>query len=264
LSSTALSGLAQSGRLVDFPPHVSLCREGDVESSFYIIVSGRVDVYKHLEGQRLLVNQLAPGAHFGDLALLLDLPRTATIVTAEPTRVFEIDRAIFSQLLQTNPDTVVALSQLVLKRFLAQEEKQLMEIARLKKRDIPPATVFLSYARADEAFVTRLANNLLKQQIDVWLDVFRREPGKSWARQIGEALDHCEMMLVVLSPTSVASENVDDEWNYCLDQKKPMVAVLHQPCKIPYRLSKLHYINFHETDYDQALARLVATLNTQG
>ncbi len=46
--------------------------------------------------------------------------------------------------------------------FLLQEEKQLTEIARLKKRDTPRARVFLSYASADRDFATRLTNNLLK------------------------------------------------------------------------------------------------------
>jgi len=264
LSPAALDELRCSARLVRHPAQVTLCREGEIEHCFYIIVEGSVDVFKILEGQRLLINQLTAGAHFGDIALLLDLPRTATIITAEPTLVFEIDRAIFAGLLKTNPDLVVAFSQMVLKRFLVQEEKQLMEIARLKKRDVPPPKIFLSYARADQAFATRFANNLLKQHIDVWLDVFRIEPGKSWARQIGEALDICQVMLLVLTPTSVTSDNVDDEWNYWLDQKKPLLAVVHQPCKVPYRLSKLQHISFHETDYDQALARVVATLNTLG
>jgi CRP-like cAMP-binding protein len=263
LSPAALDGLYHSARLVRHPAEVTLCHEGEIEHSFYIIIEGGVDVYKLMEGQRLLINHLAAGAHFGDIALLLDLPRTATIITAEPTQVIEIDRGIVAQLLKTHPEIVVALSQMVLKRFLAQEEKQLMEIARLKKRDVPPPRVFLSYSRADLAFATRLANSLLKQQIDVWLDIYRLEPGVSWARQVGEALDGCQIMLVVLSATSVASENVDDEWNYYLDQKKPLVAVLKEPCKLPYRLSKLHYISFHDTDYDQALARVAATLNTQ-
>jgi CRP-like cAMP-binding protein len=264
LSPDALSELFRSARLAEYPAQITLCREGEIEHCFYVIVEGGVDVYKILEGQRILINQMSAGAHFGDLALLLDLPRTATIITAEPTRVLEIDRDIFAGLLRTNPDIVVALSQLVLKRFLTQEEKHLMEIARLKKRDVPPAKIFLSYARTDQVFATRLANNLLKQGIDVWLDVFRIEPAKSWARQIGQALDICQVMLLVLSPTSVASENVDDEWNYWLDQKKPLLAVLHQPCKVPYRLSKLQHVSFHETDYEQALARVVATLNTLG
>jgi hypothetical protein len=111
----------------------------------------------------------------------------------------------------------MALSRTVLRRFLAQEEKHLVEIARLKRSDAPRARVFLSYARTDSAFATRLANQLLKQGIDVWLDVFRIQPGRSWARQIGEALDSCNALLLVLSPASVASENVEDEWNYYLD-----------------------------------------------
>jgi len=263
LSAGALAHLHQSARRKAYPAQVTLCHEGEVEHCFYLLIAGSVDVCKHLEGQRLFINQLGPGAPFGDIALLLDRPRTASIITAEPVETFEIDRAIFGEFLRTNPEIVLALSRMVLNRFLAQEERHLMEIARLKKRDTPPAKVFVSYARADLAFTTRLANGLLKQSIDVWLDIYRLDPGKSWARQIGDALDCCQSMVLVLSPASVASENVEDEWNYYLDQKKPTVVVLHEPCKFPYRLSKLHYINFHQADFDQALARVVATLNTQ-
>jgi CRP-like cAMP-binding protein len=262
LSSEAIDSFLRSLRRVSFPDQVTLCHEGDVEDSFYIVLSGRVDVYKILEGQRLLVNHLDAGAHFGDIALLLDQPRSATIITAEPTELLILDRASFREFLRENAEIVVALSQLVIRRFLLQEEKQLTEIARLKKRPTAPATVFLSYARDDEAFVTRLANQLLKHGIDVWLDRYRIDPGRSWARQIGEALDHCQIMLLVLSPAAIASENVDDEWNYFLDQKKKVVSALHQPCKIPYRLSKLQYVDFHTMDHDKAVARLVATLNT--
>lgn len=262
LSADSLANLQREARLEDYNAQITLCREGEVEDSFYIVLDGRVDVYKLLEGQMLFVNHLTHGAHFGDIALLLDVPRTATIITAEPTRVLKIDRATLSGFMHRHPDIVVALSQLIIKRCLAQEEKHLLEIARLKKRDTPPARIFLSYARADQPFVSRLANNLLKQQIDVWLDIYRLEAGKSWARQIGHALDTCQVMLLVLSPTCVASENAEDEWNYYLDAKKPVVLVRHAPCKVPYRLSKLEYIDFHAADYDQALARLVATLNT--
>ncbi len=262
LSPSAVETVVHSARREAFPPQVTLCNEGEIEHSFYIILTGRVDVYKVLEGQRLLVNYLTSGAHFGDIALLLDQPRTATIITAEPTEVLIIDRDVFAKFLRSDSEIVVALSQMVIRRFLLQEEKQLTEIARLKKRDTPRARVFLSYASADRDFATRLTNNLLKYHVDVWLDIYRVEPGKSWARQIGEALDSCEIMLLILSPTSVASENVEDEWNYFLDQKKTTVSILYQPCKIPYRLSKLQHVNFHSHDYDQAVARLVATLNT--
>ena len=262
LSPSHLAGLQRGVAFEEHPPQVTLCHESEIEDSFYIIVTGRVEVLKLLEGQMLLINQLGPGAHFGDIALLLDVPRTATIITAEPTRVLRISRSALQQFTRTEPEIVVALSRMIIKRFLAQEEKQLTEIARLKKRDVPPPRVFVSYARADQPFVTRLTNHLLRQQLNVWLDIYRIEAARSWARQIGEALDASQIMLFVLSPTSVASENAEDEWNYYLDQKKPVVVVRHLPCKIPYRLSKLEYIDFHGTDYDQALARLAATLNT--
>jgi hypothetical protein len=244
------------------PAQVTICDEGKVEDCFYVVLSGRVDVYKVLEGQRLLVNSLNAGTHFGDIALLLDQPRSASIVTAERTEILSIDRSTFNQLIHANADILVALSQMVIRRFLLQEEKQLTEIARLKKKDSAPAKVFLSYASGDREFATRLSNNLLKYNVDLWLDIYRVDPGKSWARQIGEALDTCEVMLLILSPTSVASENVEDEWNYFLDRKKPAVSILLEPCKVPYRLSKLHYIDFHTSDFDQAVARVVATLNT--
>lgn len=263
LDDAALARLRTSTRLVDHPAQVMLCNEGEVENAFYVIVEGSVDVFKVLEGQRLLINQMKPGAHFGEISLLLDMPRTATIVTAEPTQLLELDRTLFDELLRAHPDLIIEISGLVLRRFLLQEEKHLMEIARLRRREVGPPKVFISYARTDVAFATRLANNLLKQQVDVWIDVFRLESGKSWARQIGEALEASRILLVVLSPDSVASENVEDEWNWFLDHRRPTVTVLHKPCKVPYRLSKLHYIDFHQADYEQAVARLVATLNTQ-
>ncbi len=262
LSAEAVQSIIRSGQRMVHPAQVTICDEGKVEDCFYVVLSGRVDVYKVLEGQRLLVNSLNAGTHFGDIALLLDQPRSASIVTAERTEILSIDRSTFNQLIHANADILVALSQMVIRRFLLQEEKQLTEIARLKKKDSAPAKVFLSYASGDREFATRLSNNLLKYNVDLWLDIYRVDPGKSWARQIGEALDTCEVMLLILSPTSVASENVEDEWNYFLDRKKPAVSILLEPCKVPYRLSKLHYIDFHTSDFDQAVARVVATLNT--
>jgi CRP-like cAMP-binding protein len=260
----ALKELCAGGRVVDYPARVTLCRAGDTENRFYVVVDGRVDAYKLVEGELIFINHMERGGHFGEIALLLDLPRTATIMTAEPSRIFEVDRNVFGSVVRAHSEAAIALSQLVIKRFLAQEEKHLVEIARLKKHFVPrPPKVFVSYARADLDFVTRLVNNLLKHQIDVWLDVYRLNPGKSWARQVGEALDSCHVMLLVLSPASVASGNVEDEWNYYLDRKKAAVTIVHEPCEIPYRLSKFQYIDFHSGDYDLAVARLVATLNTQ-
>ena len=262
LSIQARAALEREARLEQYPAGMTLCSEGEIEDSFYIVLEGNLDVYKVREGRRLLINQLPPGSHFGEIALLLDVPRTATVVTAEAVRVLKISRSTIDQLLHRQPEIVLALSQMIIRRLLSQEEKQLTEIARLKKREGPPSRFFLSYARADQPFALRLADRLLKLEIDLWVDVHRMEAGRSWARQVGQALDECRAMLLVLSPASAASENVEDEWNYYLDQKKPVVIARHLACKVPYRLSKLEYIDFDAVDFDAAVARLAATLNT--
>ena len=112
LPAAAVRELRREARLAKYDAQIVLCHEGEVEHCFYIVLYGTVDVYKILEGQRLLVNQLTKGAHFGDIALLLDVPRTATIITAEPTQLLEIDRKIFTRLMTSNPDIVVMGEQL--------------------------------------------------------------------------------------------------------------------------------------------------------
>ncbi len=102
----------------------------------------------------------------------------------------------------------------------------------------------MSYARADVEFAKELARGLRRLDVAVWLDVYDIEAGKSWARQIGEALDRCRAMVVVLSPASIASENSDDEWNYYLDKRKLVVPVAPRIHRHPYRLNKLQYVDF--------------------
>jgi CRP-like cAMP-binding protein len=264
LAPDAVLNLHDTADVVDYPAQVMLCEEGKIEHKFYILIEGRVDVYKQMQGQMILINYMAKGSCFGDIGLILDLPRTATNITAEPTRVIEISREMFQQYVMTNPAAVIAITQIILKRFLANEETLLTEIARLRKRELPPPEVFVSYSRQDRDFAVRLVNDLRKQRFNVWLDIYNIDAGKSWARQVGEALEACTLMLLVLSPTSLASNNVEDEWNYYLDQHKPVLPVLYLPCKVPFRLARLQYIDFAGTDYDLALAHLVATLNTSG
>ncbi len=79
----------------------------------------------------------------------------------------------------------------------------------------PPAearrlTVFLSYARADQAQATRLAESLKAAGLDVWWDALI-EGGAAFARSIEAALDNCNAVVVMWSRTSVASDWVLDE-----------------------------------------------------
>lgn len=172
----------------------------------------------------------------------------------------EISREDFMSYMATNPEFVIETSRVVLQRTLAQVDSLTFQLASRRKKDNQPPPIFISYSRQDLPFVKKLTTDLKRQRFNTWLDIHQIDPGLSWSRQVGAALDHCKLMLLILSPSSLESENVDDEWNYYLDNKKPVIPVLYQPCQMPFRLHKLQYINFANQDYGLALNRLVATL----
>jgi len=86
---------------------------------------------------------------------------------------------------------------------------------------LPPARsgVFLSYARADgEKFATGLRLRLEAERIPVWQDRIGMEGGQDWWRQITEALDRVEFLVLVMTPAALASPNVRKEWRYARQQ----------------------------------------------
>lgn len=122
--------------------------------------------------------------------------------------------------------------------------------------------VFICYAREDEQFVLALAEYLKKQGIPVWLDQWHVQPGVNWNERIDDALYDCDRVLIVLSPAAVKSQRVQGEWVTALEEQKPIVPVLFQPCRIPSQLRLFQRIDLvaHGLDDTSSLNRLVVTL----
>ena len=121
------------------------------------------------------------------------------------------------------------------------------------------AHIFISYARQDSEFALRLASDLRSEGVEIWLDQLDIPPGVRWDRAIEQSLRTCDRLLIILSPASVASENVMDEVAFAFGQEKQIVPVLHRRCEIPLRLLRLQYIDF-TSDYDQGLTELLEEL----
>jgi hypothetical protein len=119
---------------------------------------------------------------------------------------------------------------------------------------------FFSYSRKDSDFVIKLAGDLKKAGIDVWVDQLDILPGARWDDSIEKGLHNASGMLVVLSETSIQSENVMDEVSYALEKGKRVVPLLIHNCDVPFRLARLQYIDFTK-DYNTASQHLVQTLN---
>jgi putative peptide zinc metalloprotease protein len=87
--------LVAHGTWVAFPPGEAIVTEGEVGDAFYAIGAGQVEVFERGELKRTL----GPGSHFGEVALLHDVPRTASVVAKTPVRAFRLERQAFDRLL---------------------------------------------------------------------------------------------------------------------------------------------------------------------
>jgi MFS family permease len=96
LSRPLLDELAPHFETVSFPAGADIVREGEPGDRLYIIRDGEVEVSV---GTRV-VRRLGTAAHFGEVALLRGVPRTASVRALAPTELYSLDRAAFRRLMR--------------------------------------------------------------------------------------------------------------------------------------------------------------------
>lgn len=121
---------------------------------------------------------------------------------------------------------------------------------------------FFSYSRKDSAFVKKLANDLKAAGANVWLDQLDIAVGVNWDEAIQKALNKSDGLLLVLSPSSVQSENVLDEASFALDGGKRIIPLLIEPCTVPFRFARKQYVDF-TTDYNTGFQNLLSGILLQ-
>ncbi len=80
-----------------FPRGTYVVKEGEEGDSAYIIVSGKCDVLKAIDGNVSVMQRLGPGQVFGEMAILTAGKRTATVLATEDTTVHVVTREVFEQ-----------------------------------------------------------------------------------------------------------------------------------------------------------------------
>jgi len=119
--------------------------------------------------------------------------------------------------------------------------------------------IFISYSRVDTEFVTRLINDLTRQGLNIWMDQRNIGAGQRWDSVIQDALEACDLFMIVLSPHSVESENVLDELSFAINSNKRIIPILLQNCEIPYRIARIQFVNFTR-DYQTGFQHLISEI----
>lgn len=119
--------------------------------------------------------------------------------------------------------------------------------------------IFFSYNRKDSEFALKLAADLTNNGLNIWIDQLNITPGARWDAEIEHSLELCSTQLVILSQTSVDSQNVLDEVSFAIDAGKRIIPIVLENCHIPLRLKRFQYIDF-SSNYDQGVKNLLAVL----
>src|SRR5215472_13827603 len=125
-----------------------------------------------------------------------------------------------------------------------------------------PINIFISYAHADSAFVDRLEADLQKQGFDPWVDRQRLKGGQRWRRELQDAVKRAQVLLLVLSPDAITSENVQIEYDYVLELGNVVIPLYYRQCEVPMELRAIQWIDFRHS-YDEGLAALLDVLHRQ-
>jgi CRP/FNR family cyclic AMP-dependent transcriptional regulator len=99
LSRKELTQLARVSEDLEIPAGTALCKEGEIGHEFFVIVDGKVEITRG--GKRVATR--GGGEFVGEIALLEQTPRTATVTAKTPLRVFVLTDQQFRDLLKDNP-----------------------------------------------------------------------------------------------------------------------------------------------------------------
>jgi transcriptional regulator with AAA-type ATPase domain/NAD-dependent dihydropyrimidine dehydrogenase PreA subunit len=105
LAPESISEIAGVARHFVLPQNTTIFHERDPGDAFFIVISGRVRVFRTSEEEtEITLTTLEPGAGFGEMALLTGEPRSASVETVEPTSLLVVPKNAFDEVIAENPE----------------------------------------------------------------------------------------------------------------------------------------------------------------
>ena len=173
-----------------------LFREGDPPDGLYLIRRGSVTISREIAGREIVLSYLSAGNYVGEMALISESPRTATVKAAVTTETLVLEAAAFKRVLARNPRWREAMEERFLDRLRANAAMEAQPdpgnvIAFLMQQGVGEATDVLLI---DEALCIR-CNNCEKACADTHDGTSRldREAGPTFERlHVPTSCRHCE------------------------------------------------------------------------
>ncbi len=117
IDASKLKLLAFTSERVNYEPGQDLFKQGDPGDAAYIILDGEADIIVNTPGGELVVASMKKNDFVGDIAILCDVPRTATVRATKPLSTLVITKDLFFQLVTEFPDMSVAIMRELAQRL---------------------------------------------------------------------------------------------------------------------------------------------------
>ena len=139
-----------------------LIEKGDETTSLYVVVSGKVKVYVADDtGKEIVLNTQESGEHFGELALLGDTRRTASVMTVEDSKFLVITKKAFLECLAAHPNIALNLIRALVERVRALTDN----VSNLALRDVYGRLTSVLMENAKEKDGKLITDRLTQQEL---------------------------------------------------------------------------------------------------
>ena len=110
IPENVLLKLAEHGVRKTYPKNVIIINEGDEAGPLFILLTGKVRVFvSNEDGKEVTLSMQQPGSYFGELSILDDAPRSASVICTEPTTCALIAKTAFTAWLKEYPDAALSI-----------------------------------------------------------------------------------------------------------------------------------------------------------
>jgi signal transduction histidine kinase len=153
--------LISHSQVNSYPSGTVLCRENAVENIFYMILEGEVEVTKNInKSEERLLQTLGPGDFFGEMALIHNAPRAATVTAKTDLVALELYKDSFDNVLKRSSSIALAMVHEISNR-LRENDELAIEDLRLRARELAQAYQRLAEQEvARREFLTNVAHEL--------------------------------------------------------------------------------------------------------
>jgi CRP/FNR family cyclic AMP-dependent transcriptional regulator len=183
-------------------------------NTFYFLMEGRVKITKISKDQEKLLDILEPGEIFGEMAILEEAPRSASIVAMDNVKALEFNKANFESLMTAKPELAVKLLKIFAKRIY--DQKRRLMILTLSEPEAKIADVFLMLAEnmnINMKETKEVTFQITPEQVANWCGMEQMKSKKiltSYARQ----------NRIIIQPDKIVVTNINDFYRYVNSKRK--------------------------------------------